>query len=127
LRRNETDLTQAEKRGQDGRARVLGDPARKIVQIVQDPDERARVLAEAQYRKHALKCDDNVRVKIWRLGGFERLVIAEEGEHVGGKATEAEVEVARFACRILLRERIAEHVDLLCEREGVTWSRYRRS
>src|SRR6266850_2216957 len=104
-----TNLTHAEKRGQDGRACLLGERGRKVVQ---ERDEQARVLADAQHGKHALEREDDVRVKIWGLGGLERLVVAEEREDVGRKATEAEVKVARFACRILLREGIAEHVDL---------------
>jgi len=51
-------------------------------------------------------------VEIGSFGGLEGLVIAEEGEDVGGKAAEAKEEVAGFACGVLVCEGITEQVDL---------------
>lgn len=78
-------------------------------------DEQARVLANAQHGEHALERDDEIRVKIRGFGCLERFVIAEKGEDIGRKATEAKVEVARFACCILSRKGITEHVHLSCQ------------
>ena len=79
-------------------------------------DEQARVLADAQHGEHALERNDDIRVKIRGVGGLERFVIAEEGEYVGGKATEAEIEVARFSCCVLTGKCITEHVHLSTSR-----------
>ena len=75
-------------------------------------DEEARIFAQAQNGKHRLGREDDVRVEIRSFGGLERLVVAEEGEHVGRKAAEAKVEVAGFAGRVLVCEGVTEHVDL---------------
>jgi hypothetical protein len=79
---------------------------------VQERDEEARIFAQAQNRKQCLNRDDDMRVEIRSFGGLERLVIAEEGEHIGRKAAEAKVKVAGFACGILLCKGITEYVDL---------------
>ena len=79
---------------------------------MQEHDDEAGVLGEAQYGKRRLECDDAFCVKVWGFGGLERLVIAEEHEHISRKAAEAEVKVAGFARCILLCEGVAEYVDL---------------
>ena len=79
---------------------------------MQERDEEARIFGQAQDRKQCLDRDDDMRVEIRSSGGLERLVIAEEGEHIGRKAAEAKVKVAGSACGILLCKGITEHVNL---------------
>jgi hypothetical protein len=91
--------------------------------MVYEHDEEARIFAQAQIRKHCLGRDDDICVEIWNSGSLERLVIAEEHEHISRKATEAKVKVAGFARRILIRKGLTEQVDLTSQRERVTRAR----
>lgn len=109
-KRKRTHLTQAENGRHHGRTHILGEPRREIVK---EHDEHAEVFANAQYGKHRFEGDDDLCFKVWRFGGLERLVVAEEHEDVGRKATEAKVKVAGFVYGILLCEGVAEHVDLV--------------
>ena len=91
--------------------------------MVHKHDEEARIFAQAQIRKHCLGRHDDIRVEIWNSGSLERLVVAEDHEHISRKAPEAKVKVAGFARRILIRKGLAEHVDLTSQRKRVTRAR----
>ena len=80
--------------------------------MAQEHDEDSRIFGQTQNRKHCLRSDDDARVEVRSFSGLERLVVAEEREHISRKAAEAKVKVAGFACRILRCKGITEHVDL---------------